>query len=78
VAAKVQCGSSCNVELPTSHSLRQWTDEGPMNAPDLQALWHRFKALGDAKARDQLIQHYAYLVKITAGRVVTSLPPNVE
>ncbi|MDH7603202.1 MAG: FliA/WhiG family RNA polymerase sigma factor [Armatimonadota bacterium] len=49
-----------------------------MSVPDLQALWHRFKALGDSKARDQLIQHYAYLVKITAGRVVTSLPPNVE
>ena len=29
-------------------------------------------------ARDSIIQHYAYLVKITAGRVVTSLPPNVE
>ncbi len=49
-----------------------------MSVPDLQVLWHRFKALGDSKARDQLIQHYAYLVKITAGRVVTSLPPNVE
>lgn len=33
---------------------------------------------GDALARDTLINQYAYLVKITAGRVVTSLPPNVE
>lgn len=49
-----------------------------MVAPNLQVLWHKFKVRGDAKARDVLIQHYAYLVKITAGRVVTSLPPNVE
>jgi RNA polymerase sigma factor for flagellar operon FliA len=49
-----------------------------MSAPNLQVLWHSFKVRGDSKARDTLIQHYAYLVKITAGRVVTSLPPNVE
>jgi len=49
-----------------------------MSAPNLQVLWHSYKKVGDAKARDALIQHYAYLVKITAGRVVTSLPPNVE
>lgn len=49
-----------------------------MSAPNLQVLWHRFKIVGDVRARDTLIQHYAYLVKITAGRVVTSLPPNVE
>ncbi len=49
-----------------------------MSAPNLQVLWHNYKVVGDAKARDTLIQHYAYLVKITAGRVVTSLPPNVE
>ena len=49
-----------------------------MSIPDLQASWHDYKVVGDPKARDTLIQHYAYLVKITAGRVVTSLPPNVE
>ena len=41
-------------------------------------LWQRFKRRKDQKARDQIINHYAYLVKITAGRVVTSLPPNLE
>jgi RNA polymerase sigma factor for flagellar operon FliA len=41
-------------------------------------LWRRFKLRKDTKARDQIINHYAYLVKITAGRVVTSLPPNLE
>lgn len=49
-----------------------------MSVPDLRAVWHNYKIIGDMKARDALIQHYAYLVKITAGRVVTSLPPNVE
>ena len=49
-----------------------------MVAPNLPAMWHKFKIVGDMRARDVLIQHYAYLVKITAGRVVTSLPPNVE
>jgi len=47
----------------------------PSNMPDL---WSRFKKRGDQKSRDQIINHYAYLVKITAGRVVTSLPPNLE
>ena len=46
-----------------------------LNLPDL---WRRFKTRKDVKARDQIINHYAYLVKITAGRVVTSLPPNLE
>ena len=41
-------------------------------------LWRRLKSRNDQKARDQIINHYAYLVKITAGRVVTSLPPNLE
>ena len=49
-----------------------------MSVPNLQAAWHSFKVGGDPRSRDALISHYAYLVKITAGRVVTSLPPNVE
>ncbi len=49
-----------------------------MDSGQLAELWRRFKGWGDLKARDALISQYAYLVKITAGRVVTSLPPNVE
>jgi RNA polymerase sigma factor for flagellar operon FliA len=41
-------------------------------------LWIRFKMKGERNARDDIIRRYAYLVKITAGRVVTSLPPNLE
>jgi len=45
---------------------------------DAQLLWKKYKVHGDLQARDTLINRYAYLVKITAGRVVTSLPPNVD
>jgi RNA polymerase sigma factor for flagellar operon FliA len=48
------------------------------SAVNMADLWQRFKRRADQKARDQIINHYAYLVKITAGRVVTSLPPNLE
>lgn len=49
-----------------------------MGSLDLKELWERYKVGGDIKARDAIIQHYAYLVKITSGRVVSSLPPNVD
>ena len=41
-------------------------------------LWRRYKLESDVKAREALIKQYAHLVKITAGRVVSSLPPNIE
>ena len=49
-----------------------------ITASDLEELWRQYKLHGDQHARDRLIKRYAYLVKITAGRVVTNLPPNVE
>jgi RNA polymerase sigma factor for flagellar operon FliA len=49
-----------------------------LNAQEVNALWRKFRTSKDAKTRDALINHYAYLVKITSGRVVTSLPPNLE
>ena len=49
-----------------------------MSSLDLPKCWDRYKINGDPKARDLLIQHYSYLVKITAGRVVSNLPPNVD
>lgn len=50
----------------------------PSKDAQLADMWRRYKARKDPKARDYIINHYAYLVKITAGRVVTSLPPNLE
>ena len=45
---------------------------------DLTDAWRRYKAQGDSRARDEIINQYAYLVKITAGRVVSNLPPSLE
>jgi RNA polymerase sigma factor for flagellar operon FliA len=49
-----------------------------MSGPDLSEAWRRYKKHGDPQARAAIINQYAYLVKITAGRVVSSLPPSLE
>jgi RNA polymerase sigma factor for flagellar operon FliA len=49
-----------------------------LTANEVAALWSKFKVTRDQRSRDGLISHYSYLVKITSGRVVTSLPPNLE
>lgn len=45
---------------------------------ELQELWERFKASGDAISRDGLIIHYAPLVKFVAGRLRAGLQRNVD
>jgi RNA polymerase sigma factor FliA len=45
---------------------------------DVQALWERYAAAPDAATREQLILHYAPLVKYVAGRVAVGMPANVE
>ncbi len=49
-----------------------------MTTSDLKDTWRRYKVYDDRLARDELIRHFAYLVKITAGRVITNLPPSLE
>src|SRR5437660_6450860 len=49
-----------------------------MTGSELAEAWRRYKQMGDSRARDAIINQYAYLVKITAGRVVSSLPPSLE
>ena len=49
-----------------------------MSGQQLAEAWRRYKQSGDSRARDEIIEQYAYLVKITAGRVVSSLPPSLE
>jgi len=44
----------------------------------LEELWERFKETRSLPAREQLIVHYAPLVKYVASRVATGLPANVE
>ncbi|MEZ0326086.1 MAG: FliA/WhiG family RNA polymerase sigma factor [Fimbriimonas sp.] len=47
--------------------------------PDqLHRSWTDFKVYRDPQSRVDIINHYAYLVKITAGRLVTSLPGGIE
>ncbi len=45
---------------------------------EIQQLWKRFKAKGDAFSREGLILHYAPLVKFVAGRLRAGLPRNVD
>lgn len=49
-----------------------------MTPRSMEEAWRRFKGTRDPKARAAIIDNYSYLVKITAGRVVTNLPPNLE
>lgn len=49
-----------------------------MTFSEIQDSWRRYKECEDPGARDRLIQHFSYLVKITAGRVISNLPPSME
>ncbi|MCH8273749.1 MAG: FliA/WhiG family RNA polymerase sigma factor [Armatimonadetes bacterium] len=44
----------------------------------LSRLWSDFKNDGSREARNAIIQNYSYLVKITSGRVVTSMPAGLD
>lgn len=44
----------------------------------VQAWWERYRDTRDPEVREQLILHYAPLVKYVAGRVAVGMPPNVE
>jgi RNA polymerase sigma factor for flagellar operon FliA len=41
-------------------------------------LWKQFKDGADPQAREELINHYAPLVKYVAGRIAINLPPSIE
>ncbi|MEX1163779.1 MAG: RNA polymerase sigma factor WhiG [Nitriliruptor sp.] len=45
---------------------------------DVQELWHRYARTPESATREQLILHYAPLVKYVAGRVAVGMPANVE
>ena len=49
-----------------------------MATVDLRVMWQKYKVDRDIRTRDYLIQHFAYLVRITAGRVISNLPPSLE
>ncbi len=50
----------------------------PLTAEQLSRAWREFKVENHPTARVEIINHYSYLVKITAGRLVTSLPGGLD
>jgi RNA polymerase sigma factor FliA len=50
----------------------------PLSTEHLQRAWIDYKVYKDSQARVDLINHYSYLVKITSGRLVTSMPGGLE
>lgn len=50
----------------------------PLSPEQLNKCWMDFKVYKDADSRKELINHYSYLVKITAGRIVTSMPGGLD
>lgn len=49
-----------------------------LSPEQLKRSWLDFKVYQNPQARVELIDHYSYLVKITAGRLVTSLPGGLD
>lgn len=50
----------------------------PLSAEQLKNAWIDYKVYKDPQARVDLISHYSYLVKITSGRLVTSIPGGMD
>jgi RNA polymerase sigma factor FliA len=50
----------------------------PLSPEQLKRAWIDFKVYKNPEGRAELINHYSYLVKITAGRLVTSLPGGLD
>lgn len=45
---------------------------------ELTRLWRRFKKTGEESARNRLIEHYLYLVKVISNRVAARLPRSID
>ncbi|MCU0315021.1 MAG: FliA/WhiG family RNA polymerase sigma factor [Fimbriimonadaceae bacterium] len=50
----------------------------PLSPEHLQRTWIDYKVYKSQESRVELINHYSYLVKITAGRLVTSVPGGLD
>ena len=50
----------------------------PLSPEQLRRAWTDFKVGQDPNARVEIVNHYAYLVKITSGRLVTNLPGGMD
>lgn len=49
-----------------------------LSPEQLKKCWIEFKVYKDSQARDSIIDHYSYLVKITAGRLVANVPNGLD
>lgn len=49
-----------------------------LSQDQLQRSWIEYKVYKDPQARVDLINHYSYLVKITAGRLVSNVPNGLD
>nr|MDW8081019.1 FliA/WhiG family RNA polymerase sigma factor [Candidatus Calescibacterium sp.] len=45
---------------------------------DVEKLWQEFLERGDRSAREKLLEHYLYLVRIVVGRILYLLPPYID
>jgi RNA polymerase sigma factor for flagellar operon FliA len=84
-AAPAKAGRSTKTSAPRRRAAVTVAPDGaasttvpPQVDDELGAIWHAFKSGGDEAAREQLILHYAPLVKYVASRVATGLPSSVE
>lgn len=69
----MQVGIEIEAATPTEASARR----RPSGA-ELTRLWKRFKRTGDEAARNRLIEHYLYLVKVISNRVAARLPRSID
>jgi RNA polymerase sigma factor for flagellar operon FliA len=44
----------------------------------LTALWKRFKKAGEESVRNELVEHYLYLVKVISNRIAARLPRSID
>jgi RNA polymerase sigma factor for flagellar operon FliA len=48
------------------------------SAEELAAVWRQYKATGEESLRNRLVEHYLYLVRLTAERIGAKLPDEVD
>ncbi|MEU6587807.1 RNA polymerase sigma factor WhiG [Streptomyces sp. NPDC046881] len=79
-STRTHAGQAARTAAPETIALASTAGGGVRlaTATSLDELWRSYKATGDERLREQLILHYAPLVKHVAGRVSVGLPSDVE
>src|SRR5476651_154470 len=58
--------------------ISDWRSRMQLSLSSLKNAWQDFSVYRKPLARADLIQHYSYLVKVTVGRLVATLPGGIE